>query len=197
MRHAIAFRILLVAMFALTLLIFGDRSAKAEGWKQYEDLKEAGWSEADLAKAREFAGKIGTAAVMIVDHGQVVEAWGAVDHPFKTASIRKSIYDATIGATHRVKPFDLDTTVGKLGIDDLDPLDKLELSATFEQILTARSGVYHTAAYEARSNARRRPSRHSAKPGTLTVPAGGKPDREVAPGTLRAILRRAGLQQER
>ncbi|MBI1370123.1 MAG: addiction module toxin, HicA family [Planctomycetes bacterium] len=35
---------------------------------------------------------------------------------------------------------------------------------------------------------------HPTKPGTLTVPGGGKNNRDVAPGTLRAILRQAGLQ---
>ncbi len=35
--------------------------------------------------------------------------------------------------------------------------------------------------------------RHPTKPGTLTVSAGGKLSRDVAPGTLRAILRHAGI----
>ncbi|MFN9972424.1 MAG: type II toxin-antitoxin system HicA family toxin [Phycisphaerae bacterium] len=35
--------------------------------------------------------------------------------------------------------------------------------------------------------------RHPSKPGILTVPSGGKEGRDVAPGTLRSILRQAGL----
>lgn len=35
--------------------------------------------------------------------------------------------------------------------------------------------------------------RHPVKPGTITIPAGGKANRDVAPGTLRAIQRQAGL----
>ncbi len=38
--------------------------------------------------------------------------------------------------------------------------------------------------------------RHPTKPGTITVPAGGKAGRDVAPGTLRSILRQAGLEGE-
>jgi predicted RNA binding protein YcfA (HicA-like mRNA interferase family) len=36
--------------------------------------------------------------------------------------------------------------------------------------------------------------RHATKPGTVTVPAGGKLAREVPPGTLNSILRQAGLK---
>lgn len=39
--------------------------------------------------------------------------------------------------------------------------------------------------------------RHSTKPGTLTVPGGGKGGRDIAPGTLRSILRQAGLLEQR
>ena len=39
--------------------------------------------------------------------------------------------------------------------------------------------------------------RHPDKAGTLTIPAGGKEGREVAPGTLRAILRQAGIEGKR
>ncbi|MEX2219478.1 MAG: type II toxin-antitoxin system HicA family toxin [Phycisphaerales bacterium] len=37
--------------------------------------------------------------------------------------------------------------------------------------------------------------KHPSKPGVVTVPAGGKESRDVAPGTLRSILRQAGLLQ--
>lgn len=36
--------------------------------------------------------------------------------------------------------------------------------------------------------------RHTTKPGTVTVPAGGKLTREVPPGTLNSVLRQAGLK---
>jgi predicted RNA binding protein YcfA (HicA-like mRNA interferase family) len=37
--------------------------------------------------------------------------------------------------------------------------------------------------------------RHPVKPGTITVPAGGKEGRDVPPGTLNSILRQAGLKR--
>ncbi|MCK4850165.1 MAG: type II toxin-antitoxin system HicA family toxin [Phycisphaerae bacterium] len=36
--------------------------------------------------------------------------------------------------------------------------------------------------------------RHRTKPGTVTVPAGGKLAKEVPPGTLNSILKQAGLK---
>lgn len=36
--------------------------------------------------------------------------------------------------------------------------------------------------------------KHPTKPGLVTVPAGGKLSHEIPPGTLRSILRQAGLK---
>ncbi|MCH8344679.1 MAG: type II toxin-antitoxin system HicA family toxin [Planctomycetes bacterium] len=36
--------------------------------------------------------------------------------------------------------------------------------------------------------------RHPTRPGTVTVPGGGKLSREVPPGTLSSVLKRAGLK---
>jgi predicted RNA binding protein YcfA (HicA-like mRNA interferase family) len=36
--------------------------------------------------------------------------------------------------------------------------------------------------------------RHPIKPGTVTVPAGGKLANDVPPGTLHSVLRQAGLK---
>ena len=37
--------------------------------------------------------------------------------------------------------------------------------------------------------------KHPTKPSVVTIPGGGKENRDVAPGTLRSILRQAGLLQ--
>lgn len=36
--------------------------------------------------------------------------------------------------------------------------------------------------------------RHSTKPGTVTVAAGGRMSKEVPPGTLNSIMKQAGLR---
>lgn len=150
----------------LCLIMIGiPTTIKAQKWKQYSEAEKAGWSSEKLEEARKFAIEIGSASVLVVNRGNIVSAWGNINHPYKSASIRKSIYDATMGATHLKKPFDLDTSVGSLKIDDIEKLSNQEKTATLEQLMTARSGIYHPAAYETPSNARRRPKRFSATPG--------------------------------
>ncbi len=39
--------------------------------------------------------------------------------------------------------------------------------------------------------------RHPTKPGTVTVPAGGKMGNDVPAGTLNSVLRQAGLERDR
>jgi len=36
--------------------------------------------------------------------------------------------------------------------------------------------------------------RHPRKPGTVTIPAGGKLNRDVPPGTMNSVLKPAGLK---
>lgn len=35
--------------------------------------------------------------------------------------------------------------------------------------------------------------KHPSKPGIVTLPSGGKEGRDIAPGTLRSVLKQAGL----
>jgi predicted RNA binding protein YcfA (HicA-like mRNA interferase family) len=45
-----------------------------------------------------------------------------------------------------------------------------------------------------RTEGRHMQYRHSTRPGTVTVPAGGKLAKDVPPGTLNSVLRQAGLK---
>jgi CubicO group peptidase (beta-lactamase class C family) len=134
-------------------------------WQQVLRPDRAGWSEAGLEAARRKALDAGTAAIVLVHDGRVVAAWGAVDLPLKTHSIRKSLYSLVIGVAHDAGRLRLERSLGDLGIDDLQPLSAAEKEATVRELMAARSGVYHPAAYETESNAARRPERGSAAPG--------------------------------
>lgn len=62
----------------------------------------------------------------------------------------------------------LNDTLDKLGIDDKKPsLTDAEKQATVRDLLEARSGVYHPAAYETKGMAEQRPPRGSHVPGTF------------------------------
>src|SRR5690606_18172885 len=128
----------------------------------------AGWSRERLAEAREYAGTIDTAAVMIVVRGKVLDAWGPLDRKFKSHSIRKSLIGALYGIQVEAGKIDLDATLRDLGIDDNEPsLSDLEKTATVRQLLQSRSGIYHPALYETARMKAERPERHSHAPGTF------------------------------
>jgi CubicO group peptidase (beta-lactamase class C family) len=75
---------------------------------------------------------------------------------------------ALYGIAVSKKQIDLDKTLGELGIDDKPPsLTAIEKKATIRDLLKARSGVYHVAAYESDTMAERRPERGSHAPGTF------------------------------
>lgn len=126
------------------------------------------WSAGGLNEAREFSKTLDTAAVVVMQHGEVVDQWGAVATPINCHSIRKSILSALYGPHVKDGTIDLDATLKQLDIDDNEPsLTEIERGATLRDLLKARSGVYHPALYETAGMKARRPKRGSHAPGTF------------------------------
>lgn len=137
-------------------------------WQKVETPEQLGWSSEKLAAARAYSEKIGSAAVMIVDDGIVVDAWGDTTREFACHSVRKSLLSALIGIHVDQGHIDLSKTLEELGIDDTEPsLTATEKQATITDLIKARSGVYHVALGEAASMKAKRPERHSHTPGTF------------------------------
>jgi CubicO group peptidase (beta-lactamase class C family) len=139
-----------------------------ENWQKAETPEQLGWSSEKLAEARVYSEKIGSAAVMIVDDGVVVAAWGDVTRKFKCHSMRKSLLSALIGIHVDAGNIDLAKTIKELGINDYDPsLTLAEKQATVGDLIQARSGIYHEALGESQMMKDMRPERHSHAPGTF------------------------------
>lgn len=136
------------------------------GWLQYSEPESAGFSAAKLLEAKEFADSARSAAVMVVHDGHVVAAWGDVERKFPVHSIRKSVVGALYGMALNRGLVRLDATLAQLGIDDIYLLSDREKRATVGDLLAARSGVYHPAAYADAGQAAGRPARDSVEPGT-------------------------------
>jgi CubicO group peptidase (beta-lactamase class C family) len=154
-------------VFALACLVLPPNSERPRGeWRQYASATDAGYDAAELARIRTFAEQSGSAAVLLVQDGRVVFAWGDPSQRFRTASIRKSLLSLMFGAPAVRSTIRLDRSLADLGIDDLQPLTVQERSATVEHLLSARSGVYHPAAFEPASMTANRPARGSAAPGS-------------------------------
>jgi CubicO group peptidase (beta-lactamase class C family) len=137
-------------------------------WQKATTPEQLGWSSEKLAVAREYSRTIDTAAVMIVDHGVVVDAWGDITSNYQCHSMRKSIMSALIGVHVDRGNLDLSKTMAELNIDDYEPaLSPEEKQAAVRDLIKARSGIYHAALGEAPMMKAMRPGRHSHPPGTF------------------------------
>jgi len=172
-RAGSAGRALLAALGATALLASAgaaqtesaDHAEPRGPWRMLADPAEAGWSTEGLDDAHALAERIGSAAVMLVDDGVVIAAFGAVERRFDLHSVRKSVLATLFGPALDAGDVALDATLAELGIDDLAPLTDAEKAATVRHLLTSRSGVYLPAAKETPDAKRSRPARGSARPG--------------------------------
>ena len=130
--------------------------------------EEIGWSTQKLAEAKNYAKKIGSAAVIALYDGKIFFSWGKTREKYLIHSIRKPFLGALYGIYIQRGMIDLDQTLEDLGIDDIPPsLTEQERQATIRDLLIAQSGVYHEAAAEAKSMIEKRPVRGSHAPGTF------------------------------
>lgn len=122
-----------------------------------------GWSDKGLRAVREAldAGR-GSTALMVVEDGRPILCWGDVARKSSVASVRKSLISLLYGIHVDGGAIRLSSSLGELGIDDLQGLTDLERQATVADLLRARSGVYHPSVYDTSHD---RPTRGSQAPG--------------------------------
>jgi CubicO group peptidase (beta-lactamase class C family) len=126
---------------------------------RYADVEQAGFDDAKLAAARETWEGLPSSAFMVIADGAVVAAWGEVERRFMCHSVRKSFLSALYGIYWDRGQIELNKTLADLGIDDEpDPLLETEKRARILDLLKARSGVFHPAAYAGRTDSRPRGS---------------------------------------
>ena len=143
--------------------VFPDAS-----WPVAVSPEDLGWSTAKLKKAKVFSNRIGSAAVMIVDNGIVVDQWGDISLKYPIHSIRKPLMSSLVGIHAQLGRIDLSRTLEELGIDDTEPsLTGLEKQATIRDLMMSRSGVYHVALGEVYMMKQARPKRGSHSPGAF------------------------------
>jgi CubicO group peptidase (beta-lactamase class C family) len=169
-RRSLARTLALLHVTLLTLAaapsLYGQ-GVPGEVWQQYATPEEAGWTAEGIELAKVFADSIGTAAFMLVYDGAVVTTYGDVGRRYMCHSVRKSFLSALYGIHVAEGTIDVEKTLAELGINDKDALSETEKQATIHDMLKARSGVYHPAAYETASMAARRPPRGSHPPNTF------------------------------
>ena len=138
-----------------------------KSWAHASAATEGGWSKEKLAAVRAYADSIQCSAAMIVQGGEVVDAWGDIDKKIDAYSVRKSLISALYGIYSAEGVIDTNLTLEQIGIDDSpDPLTKAEKQARVVDLLRARSGVYHQVDFETEIMKKNRPARGSHPPGT-------------------------------
>lgn len=146
-----------------------DRPARAGAspLEAYADPAEAGFSPAVLNEARALADTSRSGAVVALHRGKVIAAWGAIDRPFMAHSIRKSLAGALYGQAVAAGALSMSATLADLGVDETPSLTPAERGARVRDLMAARSGVYHAAAYAGADQQGERPARGSHAPGTF------------------------------
>lgn len=156
-------------VFAIVSFIMAVQAGgvSAQPW-QNTDPASAGWSIDRLKAAHDYAASLKPTAVMVVQDGKVIASWGDVARKVNVASVRKSLLSALYGIAVAEGRIDLGSTLADLNIGDKPPaLTAAERQATVRDLLMARSGIYHPAAYETGDMRRNRPERGSHAPGTF------------------------------
>ena len=117
---------LLIAV-TLTLLLTSCAPPAAQdaypgkSWQTAATPEALGWSSEKLAQARAYSERIGSAAVMIVDNGIVVDAWGDIERNYHCHSMRKSLLSGLYGIYVAEGKIDIAKTLEELDIDDKTP----------------------------------------------------------------------------
>ncbi|MDG1572469.1 serine hydrolase [Robiginitalea sp. M366] len=159
MRHLI----LLTALLGLFSAHVNAQEFPIPAWER--DTVAAGW---DRQGAREYFQFIRDSSVvtglMVVQHGKVVFQYGDLQENSYIASCRKSVLAMLYGEYVENGTIDLDQTIEALGIDDVKGILPIEKQATVQDLISARSGVYHPEGYPGGMQ-EYAPERGSVKPG--------------------------------
>jgi CubicO group peptidase (beta-lactamase class C family) len=153
----------------LLLILAGLASAAdfpAKDWQKADASN--GFSARKLAALTPFLQTLDTSAMMVIAGGHVVYEYGDLQKVSYLASCRKSVLAMLYGKYVASGAIPLQKTLREMNFDDVGGLLPKELDATVEDLLTARSAVYHPAsnAGDATDSA---PPRGSQKHGTYML----------------------------
>ncbi len=134
-------------------------------WERIDKPESVGYSSARLAAIAEWLKSLDTTAMMVSVGGRSLFEYGDLAHLSYLASVRKSVLAIMYGNYVEKGTIPLGRTLGELQMADVGGLLPRELEATVEQVITARSGVYHPASNSGDDTASA-PPRGSQRPGT-------------------------------
>ncbi|WP_254514261.1 serine hydrolase [Aquimarina sp. EL_43] len=143
----------------------GCTTTPGETLERIENPRDFGFDPEKLESVEQLARQLDTDALLVSKCGKILVEFGtpatkrpinSMRKPFMGAVYEKYVADGTI---------DLNKTLGQYGINDVDGLSQLELSATLNDVIRHRSGVYHTSLFETPKMKATKPPRDSKVPG--------------------------------
>ncbi len=146
----------------ISILLSGS-NLFSQGFRLPDMSDSISWNDEKKDKITKFVSENLTKALIIYQNGERVFEYGELDQPYNIFSVRKSITSTMIGIYASRGLIDIQSTLRKLGINDKDGLSEQELDARIIDLLKARSGVYHRAAYETPGMEKNRPQRDTHK----------------------------------
>jgi CubicO group peptidase (beta-lactamase class C family) len=135
-------------------------------WEQISNEESKEWDASKLSGLRKFIiDSANTTGMLVIYRGKILFQYGNISDNSYLASCRKSIVSMLYGPFVKSGKINLTTTLEQLGINDVGGLLPLEKKATIQDILTARSGVFHPAS-NGGDAADAAPPRGSSQPGS-------------------------------
>jgi CubicO group peptidase (beta-lactamase class C family) len=159
--------VLCVCICAVTLSVHAQTTIyPAREWLTNDHPEQSGWDTAKLARLNRFViDSTQVTGMMIIHKGEIVYQFGDIEENSYIASCRKSVLAMLYGRYVMSGKINLDKTLQDLAIDDIGGLLPAEKTATLNDILHARSGVYHPGSYPG-DDLNQAPKRGSVQPGS-------------------------------
>lgn len=105
-------------------------------------------------------------SIFVIQDGKVIVKEGKTEEISNVASVRKSLISALYGIAMDKGLIDITKSLSDLQIDDeVNPLTETEKTATIEDLLKARSGIYLYSLGESQQMKEKRPERGAHLPG--------------------------------
>jgi len=158
----------------LFLSLFQMQLVSAKGyypgtqWEAIKNSEDVGWSSDKLKLVEQYAKSMDSVGGIAIYDGRILCEWGNISKRGNVHSVRKSLLSGLYGIYVNEGKIILSETLNQIGIDDNEPsLSQQEKQAMVLDLLKARSGIYHSAAYETEGMKDKRPLRGSHSPNTF------------------------------
>ncbi len=136
-------------LFLLFTFLFQGLSAQVFPDPDWESHPEPeGWNAEKLRQYRQYIRDSSVVTgLMVVQNGKIVLEYGDLQENSYIASCRKSVLAMLYGPYVEDGTIDLNKTVGDLKLDDVQGILPVEKQATIQDLISARSGIYHPEGY--------------------------------------------------